>query len=70
MAWYEIRLYKPTIHNPNKFEVVNRIPFQASDDAEALVKAPLTQIPVWDDSDWALLFGEDGRTLWRLDRDH
>ncbi|HEY1941424.1 MAG TPA: hypothetical protein VGH40_04810 [Roseiarcus sp.] len=68
MARYEVRLYKPRDHNPNKSELVDRVAFEAVDGSDALSKAPDVQIPEWDDSDWAVLFSEDGRTLWHLRR--
>lgn len=68
MARYEIRLYKPTAHNPNKAEVVDQIPLEAVDDADAEAKAPLVKIPKWDDSHWAILFSPDGKMIWRLER--
>ena len=68
MARYEVRLYNKTDHNPNKFVMVDRIAIDAADDTEALSKIHGVQIPSWDDSDWAILFSEDGRTLWHLKR--
>jgi hypothetical protein len=48
--------------------MVDRIAIDAADDTEALSKIHGVQIPSWDDSDWAILFSEDGRTLWHLKR--
>lgn len=69
MAHYEVRLYSWTDRASGKFMRVNQIPFEAADDAEAREKAFSVKIPKWDDSDWALLYGEQGQVGWRIDRE-
>lgn len=67
MPVYEVRLYKKASGPKNMHTMVDRIEFEAVDDADAIVKAPEIQIPKFDDSDYAILFGQGMHTLWRLD---
>jgi hypothetical protein len=67
MANYEVRLYKQAERNPIKYNLVDRISITADSDEEARTKAPHVEVPTWDNSDLALLFTEDGKTIWRLE---
>lgn len=67
MANYEVRLYKQAEHNPNKYNLVDRISIKADSDEEARTKATHVKVPTWENSDFALLFTEDGKTIWRLE---
>lgn len=64
---YELRLYKSGSSNKAFNELVQTIPIEASTDAEAIEKAKNAQIPRFDDSSYAILFGAFGHELWRLD---
>jgi len=68
MPEYELRLYKSTPSNKNLHTLIDRIPFVAKDDAEAIEKARSFETPTWDDSDLAILFDEGGKQLWFLRR--
>ena len=66
MPNYEVRLYKKTSASKNAFTEVDRIPFQANDDNEAVAMAPTIKISVFDDSDLAMLLRQDAKIIWHL----
>ncbi|WP_123834623.1 hypothetical protein [Methylobacterium currus] len=69
MPKYEVRLYKQSGSSKNMHQLVDRIQFDAIDDADAISRAPNIDIQTYDNSDYAILFGEDMHTLWRIDAD-
>ncbi len=68
MASYSARLFKKTTGTTKMFfEEVHRIDFDATDDNDARAKAPHLQIPIFDDSDLAIVLDHFGRVVWRLE---
>lgn len=67
MPTYEARLYKTTGSTKQTWTLVDQIPFEAEDDEAARQIAPTLQVPKFDDSDMAIVFSPDGKTIWRLE---
>jgi hypothetical protein len=69
MPSYSLRLYKQKGFSKNLHSLVQEIAIEAPTREEAIEKAMKAEIPAFDDSDYALLFSEDGKEFWRLDAD-
>ena len=67
MKNYELRLYKRSTGSKALSQVVDQYLIEAKDDADAVLIAKRQQIPTFDNSDFAVLYGPDGSLLWRLD---
>jgi hypothetical protein len=63
---YELRLYKRLPSTKNIHQVVDQYRIEAADDQEAEQIANNTQIPKFDDSDFAILYGPKGEVVRRL----
>lgn len=67
MPFYELRLYKRTASEKPLHHMVDAYRLEAANDAEAKDMARQTEIPCFDDSDYAVLYGPNGAELWRID---
>jgi hypothetical protein len=68
MPTYDLRLYKRLQTTKPLHRVVDQYIFDAPNDLDAINAAKGTQIPSFDDSDYAILYGPNGAHLWRIDR--
>ncbi len=68
MQIYKLRLYKRLPTHKNLHQVVDQYGIEATNDDDAKVKAQALEIPSFDDSDFAVLYGANGAVIWRKDR--
>ena len=67
MAVFDLRLYKRTSSPKSLYRMVDAYQIEAKDASEAKSIAREVEIPAFDDSDYAVLYGPDGAELWRVD---
>ena len=69
MSRFDLRLYKRLPSAKSLHRIVDQYIIEAEDADQAIALAKQQQIPDFDNSDYAILFGPDAAQLWRIDRD-
>lgn len=69
MLNFTLKLYKVTAAGKNFLTEVGRHELQAASLKDAVAEGWTTQIPSFDDSDFALLFDDQNVAVWRYDAD-